>query len=307
MAGTLLFDAPTLQMPVDCTLGQDCYIQNYVDRDPGPGARDAGCGGLTYDGHKGTDFALLTEAQMQEGVKVIAAAPGRVVATRDGEPDGAYVNGQMLAGKECGNGIVIDLGRGWQTQYCHLREGSISVARGARVEAGTPLGLVGQSGQAEFPHLHLSLRHEGTVVDPFDPEMQDSCAAAASQSLWSDPFPYTPSGWLATGFTAAPPRFNAILAGDPLPPPRETGPALIFWGYGFGLRAGDTISFEITGPDGISISTTSEVDAPKARFFRYVGKKTPPDGWPKGPYAGQIALRRDGAVIARRSATARIE
>ncbi|WP_098410577.1 M23 family metallopeptidase [Thioclava sp. ES.031] len=163
-------------MPVECTLGQDCYIQNYVDRDPGPGARDAGCGGLTYDRHKGTDFALLTEAQMQAGVQVIAAAPGRVIATRDGEPDGAYASGQTAAGKECGNGIVIDLGHGWQTQYCHLRDGSISVTRGDQVAAGAPLGLVGQSGKAEFPHLHLSLRHDDTVIDPFDPVMQDGCA-----------------------------------------------------------------------------------------------------------------------------------
>ncbi|WP_168173767.1 M23 family metallopeptidase [Thioclava sp. DLFJ5-1] len=294
-------------MPVECTLGQDCYIQNYVDRDPGPGARDAGCGGLTYDGHKGTDFALLTGAQMKAGVQVIAAAPGRVIATRDGEPDGAYVGGETVADKECGNGIVIDLGNGWQTQYCHLREGSISVNRGDRVKAGEPLGLVGQSGQAEFPHLHLSLRHDVTVVDPFDPDMQDACATNATQTLWSAPITYRPSGWLEAGLTATVPRFETVLTGAPLPPPRETGPALVLWGYGFGLRAGDTIGFEITGPDGISISTTSEVDASKTRFFRYAGKKVPPGGWPKGTYAGQITLSRDGAVIARRTLTDRID
>ncbi|WP_098410576.1 hypothetical protein [Thioclava sp. ES.031] len=97
------------------------------------------------------------------------------------------------------------------------------------------------------------------------------------------------------------------MAGAALPPPSETGPALVLWGYGFGLRAGDTIGFEITGPDGISISTTSEVDAPKARFFRYVGKKAPPGGWPMGRYNGQITLSHDGAVIARRTLTARID
>ncbi|OOY33277.1 hypothetical protein BMI88_05355 [Thioclava sp. F36-6] len=307
MAGTFLSDAPKLEMPVECTLGQDCFIQNYVDRDPGSGVRDAGCGGLTYDGHKGTDFALLTEAQMQAGVQVIAAAPGRVIATRDGEPDGAYASGLTVSGKECGNGITIDLGHGWQTQYCHLREGSISVNRGDRVKAGEPLGLVGQSGQAEFPHLHLSLRHEDTVVDPFDPDMQDACASDATQTLWTAPITYRPSGWLDAGLTATVPRFETILAGAPLPPPSDTAPALILWGYGFGLRTGDTIGFEITGPDGISIRTTSEVDASKARFFRYVGKKAPPGGWPKGRYDGQITLSRDGAVIARRTLTARID
>ena len=31
---------PELVLPVDCVLGATCEIQNYVDRDPGPGARD---------------------------------------------------------------------------------------------------------------------------------------------------------------------------------------------------------------------------------------------------------------------------
>src|SRR6185503_18489146 len=48
--------APALDVPVACEMGKACVLQNYVDRDPGPAARDYRCGMLTYDGHKGTDI-----------------------------------------------------------------------------------------------------------------------------------------------------------------------------------------------------------------------------------------------------------
>ena len=53
-----------LAFPADCTLGQDCYIQQYHDHDPGPEATDYTCGPLSYDGHDGTDIALPTRAAM---------------------------------------------------------------------------------------------------------------------------------------------------------------------------------------------------------------------------------------------------
>ena len=34
-------EAFSLSLPVDCTLGDTCYIQHYVDRDRGPGGRDS--------------------------------------------------------------------------------------------------------------------------------------------------------------------------------------------------------------------------------------------------------------------------
>ena len=65
---------PTLSLPIDCVLGETCHIQQFVDRDPGPGAGDFRCGGLSYDGHKGTDFAIPTLADMARGVAVLASA-----------------------------------------------------------------------------------------------------------------------------------------------------------------------------------------------------------------------------------------
>ena len=54
----------SLSSPIDCDLNGPCYIQQYVDHDASKGASDFTCSGLSYDGHKGTDFALPTWALM---------------------------------------------------------------------------------------------------------------------------------------------------------------------------------------------------------------------------------------------------
>ncbi len=78
---------PRFAQPIDCQLGQDCFILLYPDRDPSPNAVDFGCGRQTYDDHKGTDFAIPDEQAMARGVSVVAAAPGKVLRVRDGVVD----------------------------------------------------------------------------------------------------------------------------------------------------------------------------------------------------------------------------
>ena len=48
-----------LRLPIRCDVGATCEIQNYVDLDPSPKARDYQCGSRTYDGHKGIDFGFI--------------------------------------------------------------------------------------------------------------------------------------------------------------------------------------------------------------------------------------------------------
>ena len=137
-----------LALPLDCTLNQSCFVQHLPDHDPSPGTRDFTCGTLTYDGHDGTDFALPSLAAMAEGVKVLAAAPGIVRGVRDGVPDIAVSDpaAPPLQGRDCGNGVAITHEGGWETQYCHMKQGSVRVKVGDRVETGMPLGEVGLSG-----------------------------------------------------------------------------------------------------------------------------------------------------------------
>ena len=123
-SSTLALAAPVvLDIPVKCALGKACFIQNYVDHDPGPGYRDFSCGYLSYNEHVGTDFRVIDEVAMIKGVPVLAAAPGVVIGVRDGEPDVAvsFRGRANLNGKDAGNGVVINHGDGWQTQYSHLR------------------------------------------------------------------------------------------------------------------------------------------------------------------------------------------
>ncbi len=53
-----------------------------------------------------------------------------------------------------GNFVVIDHENGEYSLMAHLIPGSLTVRKGQRVEAGSQLGLCGNSGQTNMPHLH---------------------------------------------------------------------------------------------------------------------------------------------------------
>jgi murein DD-endopeptidase MepM/ murein hydrolase activator NlpD len=196
--------AVELGLPVDCTPGRDCFIQNYVDNDPGPGRRDYACGPLSYDGHVGTDFRVPDRAAMLRGVAVVAAAPGVVRATRDGMADISIreTGREAVAGREAGNSVLIDHGDGWETQYSHLRRDSVRVHPGDRVKAGAVLGLIGLSGLTEFPHVHFEVRHKGRPLDPFVGSEPVACGASGP-GLWRaeirERVAYQATGGLAPG------------------------------------------------------------------------------------------------------------
>lgn len=291
----------SLLQPVECTLGQSCYIQHYVDRASGPELRDYACGTTTYDDHDGTDFALPTRAAMLAGVTVRAAAAGTVRATRDGEPDGAHADGVDVAQRECGNGIVIDHAEGWQTQYCHLRAGSITVSPGQSVAPGAPLGQVGQSGLADFPHLHLTLRKDGAVVDPFRPGGDGCATSPPTDSLWQDLPAYSPGDLLQVGLAATPPSYPEVKAGIAPATTMQAPTALVFWAYGYESQVADRISFEIDGPGGFRFRHVAEIEKGQPLFYRYAGKKAPADGLAPGRYRAQATYLRGTTALGTRA------
>ena len=295
-----------LGLPIDCRLGATCHIQNHVDRNDGPGRADYACGGLSYDEHAGTDFALPDLRAMRRGVDVLAAAGGTVRATRDVWPDISIRRPEApdLDGQDCGNGVVIDHGDGLSTQYCHLMFGSVDVRTGDEVEAGDTLGKVGLSGRTEFPHLHFTVRRGDETVDPFDAEGSAECGEG--RSLWRETPDYAATGIIAAGIAPRLPTYEEVQDTPPTDTswPAAEGEAIVAWAHGFGLREGDVVRLALDGPGGVLHRADETIDGDLAAFFRGGGRRAPAGGWPPGDYAGRIEIVRDGAVIAARAVAA---
>ena len=299
-------EPPQLGLPLDCQPGRTCWIANYVDHDPSEGVRDYACGTATYNGaadnmHNGTDFAIRDLTAMRQGVKVLAAAAGIVAGTRDGVADVAVTSPEKtkaVADRECGNGVRIDHGDGWTTQYCHLRKGSVAVRKGERIAAGTPLGLVGLSGFTEYPHLHISVRKNDTVVDPFvGPTPGKKCGPGVAP-LWRPEvmkeLPYHPTSVFNVGFADEPAEAKKARMGAYDHPPSRTGKALVMWAEAFHVQKNDRFLVAIDGPGGTKIAHQASPPIPRdqARRFVFIGKRTPPEGWPAGEYQGTVQLVR---------------
>jgi len=295
-------EGPRFALPVDCDMGRVCVVQNYVDMDPGPEARDQTCGPLTYDGHKGVDIRVPTYVEMRAGVAVLAAAPGTVKALRNDMEDVSVreIGREALQGRDAGNGVVIDHGDGWESQYSHLRKGSVAVAVGQQVEAGEKLGLIGLSGNTEFPHLHFSVRRDGKTLDPFSGlEVAGGCGKEAN-SLWRDDaaeqLAYRAGGLLVAGFAEQAPDKDALLDGGH----RETvlspdASALVFWAVAWGLQGNDQETIQLIAPNGEVVAESTEaIPRNKAQWFRFIGRKRRGGPWPTGEYRGLYRVTRDG-------------
>lgn len=290
-----------LALPIDCAVGVDCWVANYVDRDPGAGATDYACGPLTYNGHGGTDFAVRDFGAVRRGVGVLAAADGIVERVRNDMADADFPPGQTARrdGRDCGNGVMVSHGRGWTTQYCHLRQGSVSVEPKQAVVRGQRLGMVGQSGKAAFPHVHLHVRRGDRVIDPFAGVAASQTCEATAASLWradlGASLRYRPFAIYNAGFADGRPDISRIRAGrhagERLPP---TAPALTLWAEVFGVRKGDRIGYRIIGPDGGTVHDRRVTLAKGyARWYGFSGRRRAAT-WPRGVYVGEFTLTRKG-------------
>lgn len=286
-----------LEKPIDCQVGVDCFIQNYVDLAPGPEYADDFCGSLSYDKHKGIDFRV-PYSMMQDGVLVKAAAPGIVRGMRDGMQDISFRQGnpEAIKDRECGNGVVLVHADGMETQYCHMRKGSLRVKVGERVTTGQPLGFVGLSGETEFPHLHFEVRIAGKPVSPFTGKaMESGCTTPGKNPLWTEQalagMPYTATGGLDVGFNTQKPDIGTLFVGGKKQEQfSQQSPQIIFWAGFWGVRKGDTVSMRVDTPSG-DIWTIQDyaVTRNQAQLVVMLGKKrTTP--WTPGTYIGKATL-----------------
>lgn len=157
------------------------YPTAYYDH----GGADWDCGGITYSGHRGSDFGAGSFAGMDAGRDVNAAAPGIVTYTLDGEFD-RCTTGLCYGGGGFGNHVRVVHADGKETVYAHLKQWSLLVSTGDFVDCGTKIGEMGSSGYSTGPHLHFQVDNtSGVAADPFD-----------------GPCSFPPSWWVAQGVYA---------------------------------------------------------------------------------------------------------
>lgn len=297
---TLAQEPPVLHVPVACEVGSDCFVQQFFDHDPGPGATDFTCGPLSYDGHDGTDIRARTLAQMEAGIPILAAAAGVVIATRNDmdDVDVSEIGLEAVAGRNAGNAVRIDHGNGWITMYSHMMKGSVAVRPGDTVAAGQQLGLMGLSGKTQFPHLEFSVQHEGIDIDPFVGKDPAFACDTQRRPLWTaqaqEALAYVPGAALAAGFAGGAADFKQAREGAydgfALIP---SGEALVFWAEFFGLQTGDRIVLLLELPGGGEpVQSADVIERDRAREFQFAGRKRPDGGWPSGTYIGRASLVR---------------
>jgi hypothetical protein len=295
-------------LPLDCPMWEVCSIQNYIDYDPGPGWADHTCGHLSYDGHRGIDFRVPTQIDMRQGVPVVAAAAGEVIVAEDGQPD--LLMQDTGPGKTTrernGNYVAIRHGGGWITTYAHLRQDSVAVKVGDRVARGQRLGLIGLSGNADFPHVHFAVTYRNRLLDPFTGLEPQAACGTTGQSLWSPAaqalLAYRAGGLLSAGLLGRLPTHREVMDGI-TPPARLSAktPVLIFYVGAWGLKKGDRQILTILDPAGEVFFTKDHVvERDRATLSRWIGRKRREAPWPPGRYRGLYRVERkagDATVV----------
>jgi hypothetical protein len=122
------------------------YAQDWVFVDP--------VSGKVAEGN-----ATLAKNYLGYGREIYSVANGTVVDTLDGLPDIEYIYATPPATLEtaAGNYVIVDIGNLKYACYAHMIPGSIRVKKGDSVQEGQIIGLMGNSGNSDLPHLHFQV------------------------------------------------------------------------------------------------------------------------------------------------------
>lgn len=113
-------------------------------------SRGVSAGGNGEERHDGLD--ICNGPVTVNNQPFVAAAAGTVVKASTGW-NGGY-----------GNIVQVDHGNGYTTFYAHCSELKVTV--GQKVKAGDVLGLIGNTGDSDGPHLHFEVWVNGRIIDP---------------------------------------------------------------------------------------------------------------------------------------------
>lgn len=122
------------------------YAQDWVYLDPVSGQATSG-------------NATLAKNYYGFGKEILAVANGTVIDASDGLADFETIYsaaGTPLA-NAAGNYVIIDIGNKKYACYAHMVNGSIRVKKGDIVKEGQVIGLNGNSGNSDIPHLHFQV------------------------------------------------------------------------------------------------------------------------------------------------------
>ena len=112
--------------------------------------------------------------------------PAADIVAPEGSPLYALSDGTVLYAwtwdQRCGTGFTMKTTDGQTWTYCHLSYLDPAVTQGVDLKAGDQVGLVGQTGDATGPHLHLQLQPASSY--PQDESWFQGFAGTAFQ--WSD-------------------------------------------------------------------------------------------------------------------------
>ncbi|MDD5143075.1 M23 family metallopeptidase [Methanoregula sp.] len=91
--------------------------------------------------------------------ELFAVSNGTVSYARDGIPDIEITTQKPAPSFDTalGNGVVIDLGNNKYACYGHMVNGSVRVKTGDTVTTGQVIGLMGNTGNSDAPHLHFQV------------------------------------------------------------------------------------------------------------------------------------------------------
>lgn len=105
------------------------------------------------------------------GTELLAVANATVLEVKDGLPENVPLSAKRAVPITLetlgGNYVLLGLGRGYSVLYAHLRPNSLRVKVGEKVRRGQVLGLLGNSGNSDAPHLHM---HIADANSPFGAE-----------------------------------------------------------------------------------------------------------------------------------------
>ncbi len=299
-------DLEDFAFPADCTPGVDCYIQAMPDMDPGHEAIDPFCGSATHNGYPGTDIRVPSLADARHGIAVLAIADGIVIEARDGMADRIVSNRQdlqVIAGRECGNGLAIDHGFGVTVHYCHLRQFSLRAKPGDTVRKGEKIGEIGASGFSRYPNVHVAVLKDGQVIDPWSGLVAgDGCANRADgiRPMFADIRAGYPeiggTALIGSGLSGSAKDRMSLTKDGPPPAVTSNSEAIIAWSWVINLHRGDRVRLTLYGPAGGVMASRTTLPANKARpeMSLYAGRHGNPV---PGCYRVVVDLLRDGKPI----------